>query len=92
TTGNVYIRGGSGASTNSRAELDDSSFTTCDRDDPHYSLDARHTTIVYGRYALLRDVKFRVFDRTLFTLPFFYLPLSQEESRLTPDFGQTEDE
>lgn len=92
TTDNVYLRGGAGASTQSRAELENSSFTTCDLDDPHYSLDARRTTIVYGRYALLRDVKFRVFNRTLLTLPFFYVPLSQEESRLTPEFGQTEDE
>lgn len=92
TTDNVYLRGGSGASTQFRAELQDTSFTTCDRDEPHYSLDARRTTIVYGRYALLRDVKFRALGRTLFTLPFFYVPLSQEESRLTPEFGQTEDE
>ena len=92
TTGNIYLRGATGSGDARREELGPTSFTTCDYDDPHYSLDARRATIVVDRYALLRDVKFRVLGHTLFTLPFFYLPLSREESRLTPEFGQTEDE
>ena len=92
TTGNIYLRSVTGAGNSKRQELGNSSFTTCDLDEPHYSLDAKRSTIVTDKYAMLRDVKFRVLNHTLFTLPYFNLPLSREESRLTPEFGQTEDE
>ncbi|MES1228159.1 MAG: hypothetical protein ABUL72_05770, partial [Armatimonadota bacterium] len=91
-TGNIYLRTATGTGNAKREELGPSSFTTCDLDEPHYSLDSQRSTIVLDRYAMLRDVKFRVLGHTILTLPYFYVPLSQEESRLTPDFGQTDDE
>lgn len=90
--GDLFVRGRVGGGTNQRLELQNSKLTTCEYDHPHWELESRGATIRPGKYAVLRGTKFRLFDKTILTLPLLYIPLNERGDRYTPEIGQTQDE
>lgn len=88
----LYLGGKLTFGSEREAFASDSYFTTCDRDHPHYRLNADHTVIRPGKRAILRDVKFEVLGRTVLTLPYVSIPLEDYSDRYLPDVGQSRDE
>lgn len=91
-TGPLYVSGAKGAGTTSNDKSFTCTVTTCDQDKPHYHFDAKDSEVVADRYVKLHDVKFKLFGKTLFSIPYLYLPLKEDATRLVPEVGQTEDE
>lgn len=65
--------------------------TTCDLPHPHFHWDARTMDAEEGRRAILRDVRLRLLERTLFRLPYVIVPLRDTgETSPLPDVGYSD--
>ena len=88
----LYMRGEISYGSEQEVWGEKGAFTTCNLDEPHYSLDASRINIRPYRRVILRKVAFKLFDRTLFTIPYISVPLDESGDRYTPDIGQSPDE
>lgn len=69
------------------------SLTTCELDHPHFEWSSRNFEAIPEKRAVLRRVKLRVLDHTLFTLPYLIVPLNQTYQRSQlPEVGRSADE
>lgn len=91
-TDDIFVAGESGEGTRSDMTLRGASFTTCDKDEPHYEFRFDEGNIRPGDRALLEDVRLRVMGRTLFTIPSLAIPLYEGAERYLPEVGQSPDE
>ncbi len=67
--------------------------TTCNLDHPHYLWHAERMDAISGKRAILRNVRFEVLGRTLFSLPYVVVPLRETgESSPLPEAGFSEEE
>lgn len=90
--GDIYIRAVGGSGNANLLEGENGSFTTCNLLQPHYELEARSLLIRPYRRAILRDVRFKLFGRTLLNLPVIAIPLERYAERYTPEVGRSPDE
>jgi LPS-assembly protein len=88
----AYVDGRESFGSRYEVQSRDGAFTTCNYDHPHYELAGEDTVVRAGRRVILRRTRIRLFDRTLFTLPYLVIPLQQQNYKYTPDVGQSRDE
>lgn len=88
----VYTQGRLSYGSQTRAFTDDGALTTCNLDHPHYEICTRQTEVRVGKRLILRDARFRLFDRTLFRLPYLSIPLDERGDRYLPEVGSSRDE
>ncbi|MGV3615878.1 MAG: hypothetical protein ACO1SV_11135 [Fimbriimonas sp.] len=88
----LYIDGRESYGTQRLIRSVDGSVTSCNYDHPHYELVGADTEVRPGKRAILRRVRVRLFNRTLFTLPFLVIPLEERNYKYTPEVGQSRDE
>ncbi len=69
-----------------------SSVTGCEYLHKHYSFDAKVVRVVPDRKVVFEDVKVRVLNRTLLSVPRFEIPLQRRTGGIVPDIGQNETE
>lgn len=75
------------------AHLSSCLLTTCDRDHPHYIMDSASADIIRGKSLTLRDLRIRLWNRTLFRIPELVIPLDREyDPDYIPEVGNTADE
>jgi hypothetical protein len=69
-------------------------LTTCDYDDPHYTIAFRRLTVVPGKRVILRNARLRFGNRTVLGLPYLALPITDRPLRYSylPQFGQNAEE
>lgn len=68
-------------------------LTTCELDHPHFEWSSSTFEAIPEKRAVLRHVKLRVLDHTLFTLPYLIVPLNRTYQRSQlPEVGRSEDE
>lgn len=65
-------------------------YTTCDREEPHFDFYSPRIKVLAGDMAVARPVYFRVAQRRLFWAPFYIFSLRQDRQSgvLTPGFGR----
>lgn len=65
------------------------SYTTCDKDHPHFDFYSPRIKVVAGDLAVARPVYFRIAKRRLFWIPFYVFSLREDRQSgiLTPSFG-----
>ena len=65
------------------------SYTTCDKEHPHFDFYSPHIKVLPGNMAVARSVYFRVAERRLFWIPFYVFSLREDRQSgiLTPSFG-----
>ncbi len=89
---NLYLKGSAGGGSRKHFHIGASTVTSCEREHPHYEFQVRDGDIQPGKRAVLRDVRIRLFDRTLLRLPYVLIPLEERVERYTPEVGQSRDE
>ncbi|MBP6963675.1 MAG: LPS-assembly protein LptD [Armatimonadetes bacterium] len=80
----------SGDETNLR--IRSGSFTTCDREHPHYCIAARTLEIYPDSRIVARGVSFMVMDRELFSIGSFVIPIRGMKSSILPQLGSSAEE
>lgn len=88
----VYTTGATISGTERRIFCEHGSFTTCNKEHPHYNFEADNVDLRPGKRIVLRDVRFRLFDRTVLALPYLSIPLEERRDRYLPEVGQSRDE
>lgn len=86
----VFLRGGKTYGSRRRVFGENSSFTTCDKEHPHYELVADRTDFRPGRRVILRRVRAKLFGRTILKIPFLSIPLNQPNYKYLPEVGYTD--
>ncbi|MGH3427689.1 MAG: hypothetical protein ACRDQZ_09005, partial [Mycobacteriales bacterium] len=90
--GDIYMTGSSGGQSAGQMISDESTFTTCDKPDPHYVLKSRRTTIIPHKKAIFRDSDLYILGHRVLHIPYLAIPLDQRENRYTPEVGHTSDD
>lgn len=89
----LFIGGGRLSGEPDHITAEEAHATTCDLDHPHFVWISRSADAVPQQRAVLRHVKLRVLDKTLFSLPYVVIPLDERSQRNTlPDVGYSEEE
>ena len=89
---NLYIRGGTTYGSEREIFGENCEITSCDKDVPHYHIQASKTTIRPGRRAIFRKLSINIFQKTVLKLPYLSIPLDERTYRYMPEVGQTFDE
>ncbi len=92
TTDDLFISGREGGGSRHHIVSRDGAFTTCDLPTPHYHFDADMSDVKPGKRAILRDVRLRIANRTIFGLPYLVVPLDDRAERFFPEAGHSPDE
>jgi LPS-assembly protein len=73
-------------------QVTEGQFTTCDGETPDWQFTAGRVRVDFGRYAVARDVWFKIHDLPVFYLPYMVFPVhtERESGFLLPRFGQSE--
>ena len=66
------------------------SYTTCDRESPHFDFYSPRIKVLVGEMAIARPVYFRINERRLVPIPFYVFSLREDRQSgiLTPGFGR----
>ena len=91
-TGDIYLFGRQSFGSSRKFEALDSTFTSCNLPHPHFSIDAKRTTVEPGKQAIFRDVIIRLFNKPVLQLPYLWIPLGDRSYKYLPQVGQTPDE
>lgn len=91
TLSSVYVRGSEGSGSDREFMAFDSTVTTCEKDIPHYHIDAKSMNVRPGKRVILRKASFEVLGHRIFTIPYMVIPLDDRNDRYTPEIGQTVD-
>lgn len=69
--------------------LDGGKVSGCDREDPHYYLQARDVTIYPGDHLIARHVVFKELNGKLplFYWPYLYISLKEDQEKIVPEIG-----
>jgi LPS-assembly protein len=89
--GDVYLRGGRTYGSAQRVFGEQTSFTTCNREHPHFEIDANRVDFRTGQRVVLRDTRFKLFNRTILKLPYVAIPLNNPNVRYLPEVGRTDE-
>lgn len=90
---NLYLRGDQIQGGENTVQGEHLQATTCNLEHPHYLWDAERMEATIGKRAILRNVRFELLGRTLFTLPYVVVPLRETgESSPLPEAGFSEEE
>lgn len=92
TLDDVYLRGGTANGTRREIWAYDSELTTCNLDDPHFSILSESSDIRVGKRMILRRVTIRILDNDILKLPYLSIPLEDRSDRYLPEVGQSQDE
>jgi LPS-assembly protein len=89
----LYLRGEQLQGRQDKVQGEHLQATTCSLEHPHYLWDANSMEATSGKRAILRQVRFKVLGRTLFTLPYVVVPLRETgEASPLPETGFSEEE
>lgn len=88
----IYVKGVRAYGSEREVWGEEGAFTTCNLDHSHFEIEAARVNLRPYRRVILRNVRFKLFDKTLFKLPFMSVPLDESRERYTPDIGQSPDE
>ncbi len=91
-TGPLYTRGKESFGNEGETTTNYGGVTTCDEPDPHYEIAADQIVVRPGRRAIFRKVRFKLFGRTVFRLPFLSIPLDDRNYNNLPEIGHSPDE
>lgn len=86
----VFLRGGRTYGSRRRIFGENTSFTTCDKEKPHFELVAQRTDLRPGKRVILSRVHAKLFGRTIATIPFLSIPLNQPNYKYMPEVGYTD--
>ena len=90
---NLIMSGADMTGTQKTAHMTDCILTTCDREHPHYEIDADTADFVKGKSLTLTDLRLRMWNRTLFKIPKLVIPLDREyDPEYIPEVGNSVDE
>ena len=66
------------------------SYTTCDRESPHFDFYSPRIKVLVGDMAIARPVYFRINERRIIPIPFYVFSLREDRQSgmLTPGFGR----
>lgn len=88
----VYVQGKKVYGTERETFAEDSEYTTCNLEEPHYHVDAQHTTVRPGRRIIFRKLKVIILGREVLRIPYLSVPLNEPTYRYIPEFGHTTEE
>jgi LPS-assembly protein len=88
----IYTVGGTTFGSERRLQGTDTDLTTCDRDDPHFQIESTSTDLRPGKRIIFRDVRIKLFGKTILSLPFLSIPLDTRRPKYLPEIGQSRDE
>jgi hypothetical protein len=89
----LYLHGKQLRGSQGRVQGEHLQATTCSLEHPHYLWDADSMEAISGKRAILRQVRFKVLGRTLFTLPYVVVPLRETgDPSPLPEAGFSEEE
>ncbi len=89
---NIYLKGGTTYGSKQEIFGERCGVTSCDKTSPHYHLQAAKVTIRPGVRAIFRKVSFKIFNKTIFKLPYLSIPLDERSYRYMPEVGNSFDE
>ncbi|MHB1460109.1 MAG: LPS-assembly protein LptD [Armatimonadota bacterium] len=90
---NLLFKGATMTGDQRTAHLSACLLTTCDREHPHYVIDTAYADIIKGRSLTLRDLRIKLWGRTLVKVPKLVIPLDREyDPDYIPQVGNTPDE
>ncbi|MBC8064203.1 MAG: hypothetical protein H7Y17_05190 [Chlorobia bacterium] len=89
---NLYLKGGTTYGSKNEIFGEKCDVTSCDREVPHYHLQAAKATIRPGKRAIFRKVAIKIFEKTIVKLPYLSIPLDERTYKYLPEVGQTFDE
>lgn len=86
--GSVFMTGTSVSIAEGKYLMDDASLTTCDREEPHFKIEADEIEIYLNDKIVMRRVRYYEGRFHLFSLPYLVISLKEDEEGLqVPDFG-----
>ena len=91
-TGDVFLSGKEAYGTSKKIFGQESSFTTCNKEVPHFHLDSESSTIEPGREAILKKVDIVILGHKVLSLPVLWIPLGDRSFKYLPQVGQSPDE
>ena len=92
-TDNVYISSVAADGTERENHFKEGDFTTCSLGDhSHYEIESADTVVRTSKRVIFRKARIRFFGKTIITIPFLSIPIEDQQSRYTPDVGQSRDE
>lgn len=68
------------------------SLTTCDLEIPHFEIRSKSLDIRPGKRVVMRGVDLRLFNRSMFQIPYLSIPLEERDDRYLPEVGSSRDE
>jgi len=90
--GDVYIKARKTEGDREKVVSENGSLTTCNREHPHFDLEAERVDITPYDEAVLRRVKIVALNRTVIGLPRLSIPLQEGADRYLPDVGESSEE
>lgn len=91
--GDLFIRADHGGGPAERFIVERATLTTCDLEHrPHFHFDGKHTEVIPGRRAIIRDASTTILGRTVLRIPYLVVPLDEDADRNLPEFGHGPDE
>jgi lipopolysaccharide assembly outer membrane protein LptD (OstA) len=86
--GSVFMTGTSVSIAEGEYIMDDASLTSCDREEPHFKIEADEIDIYLKDKIVMRRVRYYEGRFHLFSLPYLVISLTEEEKGLqVPEFG-----
>lgn len=85
--GFIYAKGENSFGSKVETRTFNSDFTSCNKEEPHYSIGGDDTTVRPGKRIIFRRAKLRLFGRTVFRLPFLSIPLDNRNYKNLPEVG-----
>jgi hypothetical protein len=89
---NLYIRGETTYGSEREIFGENCDVTSCDKENPHFHIDAKKVTVRPGRRAIFRDAGINLFGRTILRVPYLSIPLDERTYKYLPEVGQTQSE
>ena len=88
----IYASGEASDGSEDEIHLKHSDFTTCDKEHPHYSFHVADGVIRPEKRIIGRNVKLKLFGRTILNIPYLSIPLDTRRERNWPEVGRTPDQ
>lgn len=88
----VYVGGAESYGNRRETRTINGRFTTCNREDPHYHIEGDDIVLRHGVRAIFRDLRIKVFGRTIIGIPYLAIPLDDRTYRYLPTVGRSPEE
>lgn len=87
----IYFYGNIIKTSKTKVDISDSSATTCNKDNPHYSLSARKLILYPEDKAVAKKISFQLWGHSLFTFPVYVISLKEKKRQpFSPQFGRNQ--